>query len=93
MRTLLISSVLLLSACAAVDTAPPVPAGAETAIRTEANGDVVTEYRVGGQLAMVRVQPVNGPTWYLVDSDGDGRLDRTRGSARDAPVYYKLYSW
>lgn len=84
---------LALAACASVDTAPPVPAGAQASTRTEANGDVVTEYRVGGALAMVKVQPANGPTWYLVDSDGDGRLDRTRGSARDAPVYYKLYSW
>jgi nitrous oxide reductase accessory protein NosL len=84
----------LLSACATTgDSAPPVPAGAEASTRTEANGDVVTEYRVGGALAMVKVQPANGPTWYLVDSDGDGRLDRTSGEARDAPVYFKLYSW
>jgi hypothetical protein len=86
--------VVLLSACATMDaSAPPVPAGAEASTRTEANGDVVTEYRVGGALAMVKVQPANGPTWYLVDSDGDGRLDRTSGEARDAPVYFKLYSW
>ena len=85
---------VLLSACATMDAAaPPVPAGAEASTRTEANGDVVTEYRVGGALAMVKVQPANGPTWYLVDSDGDGRLDRTSGEARDAPVYFKLYSW
>jgi len=95
LRTLVTSALLAaLAACATMDEgAPPVPAGAVEATRTEANGDVVTEYRVGGQLAMVRVQPVQGPTWYLVDSDGDGRLDRTRGSARDAPVYFKLYSW
>lgn len=94
MRTVLLALALFLSACASVDTAPPVPpAGAVEATRTEANGDVITEYRVGGALAMVRIQPARGPTWYMVDTDGDGRLDRTRGSARDAPVYYKLYSW
>lgn len=86
-----------IAACASTGVAdngaPPVPAGAVEATRTEANGDVVTEYRVGGQLAMVRIQPVRGPTWYMVDSDGDGRLDITRGESRDAPVYYKLYSW
>ena len=95
MRILVLSAVLMLTACASMpdDGAPAVPAGAVTATRTEANGDIVTEYRVGGALAMVKVQPANGPVWYLVDSDGDGRLDRTRGSARDAPVYFKLYSW
>src|SRR5262245_5233862 len=55
---------------------PPIPEGAEQATRTEANGDVVTEFRVGGTLAMVRVQPAQGPTYYVTDSDGDGRLDR-----------------
>ena len=84
----------LIAGCATtMDAAPPVPAGAEASTRTEANGDVVTEYRVGGALAMVKVQPANGPVWYLVDTDGDGRLDRTQGEARDAPVYFKLYSW
>lgn len=85
----------LLAGCATTMDAgaPPVPPGAQASTRTAANGDVVTEYRVGGTLAMVKVQPANGPTWYLVDSDGDGRLDRTHGSARDAPVYYKLYGW
>ena len=72
---------------------PPVPEGAEQATRTEANGDVVTEYRVGGSLAMVRVQPKNGPVYYVTDSDGDGRLDRNSDGTRNVPVYFKLYGW
>ena len=72
---------------------PPIPAGAVEATRTESNGDVVTEYRVGGTLAMVRIVPNRGPTYYLTDSDGDGRLDRTPHGTRDAPVYFKLYGW
>lgn len=36
---------------------------------------VTTEYRVNGQLYMVKVVPVKGPAYYLVDQDGDGILD------------------
>ena len=84
-----------MAACATVDPdAPPdVPAGAEQATRTESNGDVVTEYRVGGAIAMVRVVPKNGPTYYVTDSDGDGRLDRNSDGTRNVPVYFKLYGW
>ena len=86
---------LLPAACATVDpnAPPPVPANAAESTRTEANGDVVTEYRVGGSLAMVRVVPKSGPTYYVTDSDGDGRLDRNSDGTRNVPVYFKLYGW
>ena len=83
-----------MAACATVDPdAPPVPEGAEQATRTESNGDVVTEYRVNGAISMVRIVPQHGPTYYLVDADHDGRLDRTAHGTRDTPVYFKLYEW
>jgi hypothetical protein len=72
---------------------PPIPEGAKQATRTEANGDTVTEYRVNGALAMVRVVPKNGPVYYVTDSDGDGRLDRNSDGTRNVPVYFKLYGW
>ena len=88
---------LLAAGCAttASDTSqvPQVPENAQQATRTEANGDVVTEYRVNGAIAMVRVQPANGPTYYVTDSDGDGRLDRNSDGTRNVPVYFKLYGW
>lgn len=37
--------------------------------------ETVHEYRVNGQLYMVKVVPANGPAYYLVDQDGDGSLD------------------
>ena len=81
----------LLAACATTATAPEIPANAVEATRTAANGDVVSEYRVGGQLRMVRVQPVRGPAYYLIDRNGDGRMDATKGDV--SPVYYKIYGW
>ena len=89
-KTLLIVFALALSACA---TVPPedMLANAEPLTRTEANGDVITEYRVAGALKMVKVVPFRGPTYYIHDRDGDGKLDWNEG---EAPMtYYKLYSW
>ena len=82
----------LLPACASMDPdAPPVPANAVESTRTESNGDVISEYRVQGQLRMVRVQPAHGPVYYMIDSNDDGRLDRSKGEV--SPVYYKIYGW
>jgi len=35
----------------------------------------IYEYRINGQLYMVKVQPVKGPAYYMVDRDGDGEFD------------------
>ena len=88
--SLTMSFALALCACA---TVPPeeMYANAEPVSRTEANGDVVTEYRVAGALKMIKVVPSRGPTYYVYDRDGDGKLDWGKG---EAPLtYYKLYSW
>ena len=68
-------------------------ANADVAVRTEANGDVITEYRVAGQLRMVKVTPARGAAYYLYDSDGDGRLDKSKDNSDISPVYWKLYGW
>ncbi|MES9860169.1 MAG: DUF2782 domain-containing protein [Candidatus Thiodiazotropha sp. LLP2] len=35
----------------------------------------ITEYRVNGQLYMVKIDPDNGPPYYMSDRDGDGEFD------------------
>ena len=70
---------------------PEIPADAVAAVRTEDNGDVVTEYRVAGQLRMVKVVPVRGPAYYLVDRDGGGRMDPAKGEV--PTTWFKLFSW
>lgn len=72
---------------------PEIPAGAIESVKTYDNGDVVTEYRVAGQLRVVRVQPPRGPTYYLYDRNGDGRLDSSEGEGPVSPVYFKLFEW
>lgn len=42
---------------------------------TEREGERIEEYRLQGELYMIRVQPDNAPAYYLVDTDGDGHLE------------------
>ena len=88
---------LVLPACTTMGTdtdasdPPVIPEDAQRTIRTEDNGDVIEEYRVGGLLRIVKVTPARGPTYYMIDDNGDGRMDRGKGDVQ--PVYYKLYGW
>ncbi|MCG5494738.1 DUF2782 domain-containing protein [Ectothiorhodospira variabilis] len=41
----------------------------------EREGERIEEFRLQGELYMIRVQPENAPAYYLVDMDGDGRLE------------------
>ena len=36
---------------------------------------LINEFRINGQLYMIRVTPKKGTPYYLVDSDGDGNLE------------------
>lgn len=72
---------------------PEIPADAVPTSRVEDNGDVITEYRVGGLLRMIRVQPERGPVYYLIDDNGDGRVDRNTGGQRGPLTYYKLFGF
>lgn len=62
-------------------------------IRTGDNGDLIEEYRSGGQVTMIKITPERGPSYYLIDSNGDGRLDGKDGDGVVAPVYWKIYEW
>lgn len=50
------------------------PGGAEINIITE--GDKrIEEYSLNGRVYMVRIQQKGFPPYYLIDRDGDGRMD------------------
>ena len=95
MKALLCVPLLLLASCASTGSTQGDPdvdlTGAEVAVRTEPNGDVIEEFRVAGQLRMVKVTPARGAPFYLYDRDGDGRMDNDKDGV--SPVYWKLYSW
>ncbi|UHQ23163.1 DUF2782 domain-containing protein [Lysobacter sp. 5GHs7-4] len=100
MRTLTASLALLslaaLAGCATMGGGGDPTAGldgAEVTRRATQDGDSVEEYRVAGQLRVVKITPLRGPVYYLVDSDGDGTLDSSKGEGPISPVQYKLFSW
>ena len=86
---------LPLAACATLDGGDPTAGlqNADVTARAGPDGDVIEEYRIAGQLRVVKITPRRGPTYYLVDSDGDGKLDSSKGEGPISPVQYKLFGW
>lgn len=67
----------------------------EVTIR-EAQQETVYEYRVGGRLVMVKVQPKGGlPPYYYYNQDNDPELERSNVDPRYAPNInqWVLFRW
>lgn len=68
--------------------------GYSVRVHTAANGDRIEEYRHGGQLTKVKVQPAHGTAFELHDANGDGRIDRSDVTANQVlPVQWSLFEW
>jgi len=52
----------------------------------------ITEYRSGGRLYMVKVDPDVGPPYYLIDRDGDGAWDDRMGPDISVPQW-TIFEW
>ena len=56
----------------------------------------IEEYRMNGQIYMIKVTPENGVPYYYIDTDGDGQLelDMTQQALNPVqPVYWKIKEW
>ncbi len=55
----------------------------------------IEEYRINGNLYMIKVTPVVGPAYYLMDQDGDGRMETNMSELRENYVVPQgvLFSW
>ncbi|ALG69391.2 DUF2782 domain-containing protein [Beggiatoa leptomitoformis] len=55
----------------------------------------IEEYRVNGQLTLIKVTPKVGVAYYLVDMDGDGTLETSRFALDNSPYLNQwiLFSW
>lgn len=64
-----------------------------TIIRKE--NKVIQEYRVNGILYMVKITPTIGKPYYLIDNDGDGKLESRREGiySTDLVPQWVLFSW
>jgi hypothetical protein len=62
---------------------------------TRRGQEVVEEYRIKGRLYMVKVKPKVGPSYYMMDSDGDGNMDVRRSDIeKDMQIpQWVLLSW
>lgn len=83
------------------DVAPPLPSGIEEEqlepeVRIIKQRDaIIREYRVNGQLYMVKIEPAHGYPYYLIDMDGDGMLESRRNQISPGLVVpsWVLYRW
>ncbi len=61
----------------------------------EHDNRTVEEYRINGNLYMIKIKPKFGPAYYLVDDTGTGELDlRRTASGRDIVIpRWTLITW
>lgn len=57
--------------------------------------DQIQEYRINGELYMIKVVPAVGPAYYLIDTNGDGTMDvRESDLHRGTRInQWKLLEW
>ncbi|SHL19614.1 DUF2782 domain-containing protein [Halomonas caseinilytica] len=60
----------------------------EITTRQEADR-TIREYRVDGVLYAIEIQPASGPSYYLVDRDGDGNFERQEGNDITVPEWVR----
>ena len=55
----------------------------------------IQEYRINGQLYMIKIVPDAGPPYYLLDTDGDGNMDTRRSDLEKAVrvPQWVIFSW
>jgi len=55
----------------------------------------IEEYRINGQLYMVKITPVVGPPYYLMDKDGNGSMETRMGNIYNDVVVpqWVLFTW
>ena len=60
----------------------------------EQEGRTLQQYSVNGQVYMIKVIPSSGPSYYLLDLDGDGFMDVRRDGPQDIFIpQWVLFRW
>ena len=80
---------------------PPIPEAVRSGETLEPDirivrgeSETVTEYRVNGVVRAIKVQPDVGPAYYLIDTDGDGRIDNSTELGPEVVIpQWVLFSW
>lgn len=55
----------------------------------------VKEYRINGQLYMIEITPEKGPSYFLIDMDGDGQMETRQNNVQPKVMIPRwiLFSW
>lgn len=85
----LLAFILTVAPVAFVSANTPEP---EITIRQEAER-TIEEYRINGQLYAIKVIPKVGEPYFLVDSEGDGQLDKRQERGRLLVPSWILFKW
>ena len=84
------------------EAAPPPPPRVKSGENLEPDVTIragkestVEEYRIHGQLYMVKITPKIGKPYYLLDSDGDGKLETRMSHLNSNFVVpsWVIFSW
>lgn len=76
----------------AAEDEPAAPEPEVTIIKRKE--EIIEEYRVNGQLYMVKITPNKGYPYYLIDTDGDGSFETRRNELDNPPVtQWKILRW
>ncbi len=82
--------------------APPPPSVVESGEELEPEvtiinkkDETIEEYRINGNLYMIKVTPAFGPSYYLIDNDGDGVMDTNMSEIYSDFVVpqWVIFSW
>ena len=80
--------------------APPPTADEEAGMEPQviirkSGQNQVEEYRVNNKLYKVKITPPSGPSYYLMDTDGDGFMDTRRNDLNAGMVVpqWVLFRW
>ena len=96
MKQIYLISLILLCALFQAGFAWSVEEGLEPEVTIIQKGEnVIEEFRLNGNLYMVKITPNKGRAYYLVDSDGDGSLDTRRNNIEDdvAIPRWTIFEW
>ncbi len=81
---------------------PPPPPGMEAfdaalepqVTIVKAESETREEFRIKGKLYMIKVTPAGGPSYYLVDHQGDGNfIEANSPNPTTKPPMWILHSW
>lgn len=84
------------------EAAPEPPASVEDGAALEPDVTIVQrkdatieEYRLNGRLYMVKVVPIIGKPYYLMDNDGDGLMESKISDLYQDPIVpqWVIFSW